>query len=311
MSLADELSELLNISRDSAYRRMRGETVLSLDEVRILSNRYAVSLDALLSPAAETVSFQVKSMNQEDFTLEKWMASISGYLDMLTSFPETDKELLYDSKDLPIFHFFQFPRLAAFKLYFWMKAFSRESRSDSEKYHQNLVRSELTTAGERIWDKYARLPSTEIIRYEMLTVTLRQIEYMHESGMFRDHEEARNLCDDCTTLTSHLQLQAKMGTKVTFGQDHGGAKLVLYLNDLLIGSNTILFKMGSRRITVITPNNFDLLTTSHEPFCQLTESHINNLIDKSVLISMTAEKERNKFFNQMEKMTQELRARLV
>ena len=35
-SFADELAELLNVSRDSAYRRIRGETVLSLDEVKKL-----------------------------------------------------------------------------------------------------------------------------------------------------------------------------------------------------------------------------------------------------------------------------------
>jgi hypothetical protein len=34
VSLVDELAEILDVSRDSAYRRMRGETVLSLDEVK-------------------------------------------------------------------------------------------------------------------------------------------------------------------------------------------------------------------------------------------------------------------------------------
>ena len=38
ISFADELAELLDISRDSAYRRIRGETILSLDEVRDFIN---------------------------------------------------------------------------------------------------------------------------------------------------------------------------------------------------------------------------------------------------------------------------------
>ncbi len=47
-SFADELAELLNVSRDSAYRRIRGETVLSLDEVKKLYDQYGVSLDVFV-----------------------------------------------------------------------------------------------------------------------------------------------------------------------------------------------------------------------------------------------------------------------
>ncbi|MDH4296849.1 MAG: hypothetical protein OEV74_11250, partial [Cyclobacteriaceae bacterium] len=39
VSFADALADALSISRDSAYRRIRGETVLSLDEVKILCNQ--------------------------------------------------------------------------------------------------------------------------------------------------------------------------------------------------------------------------------------------------------------------------------
>src|SRR6185503_15552827 len=49
VSFVDELAELLDISRDSAYRRMRGETVLSLDEVKKLSVRFKISVDSIIS----------------------------------------------------------------------------------------------------------------------------------------------------------------------------------------------------------------------------------------------------------------------
>ena len=44
-SFADELADFLNVSRDSAYRRIRGETVLSLDEVKKLYDQYGVWRD--------------------------------------------------------------------------------------------------------------------------------------------------------------------------------------------------------------------------------------------------------------------------
>ena len=47
ISLVDELADTLEVSNDSAYRRIRGETSLTFDEIAILSIKYGVSIDNL------------------------------------------------------------------------------------------------------------------------------------------------------------------------------------------------------------------------------------------------------------------------
>src|SRR4051812_12477307 len=47
-SLADAVAETLFISNDSAYRRIRGETPLVLEEARTLCNRFSISFDEVL-----------------------------------------------------------------------------------------------------------------------------------------------------------------------------------------------------------------------------------------------------------------------
>src|SRR5690349_12384629 len=101
LSMADELSEILNISRDSAYRRIRGETILSLDEVKTLCNRFGVSVDALLSPSNEMVSFHYRVVDSQHFTFDKWLKSVLNNLEMLVPF--ADKQLIYFAKDIPVF----------------------------------------------------------------------------------------------------------------------------------------------------------------------------------------------------------------
>ena len=49
LSLADEIADLLDVSVDSAYRRIRGDKELSLSELIKLSSRYNVSIDNLHS----------------------------------------------------------------------------------------------------------------------------------------------------------------------------------------------------------------------------------------------------------------------
>ena len=61
LSFPDELAELLNISRDSAYRRIREETILSLDEAKILCDRYSVSIDSLMARDSGNVSFELRA----------------------------------------------------------------------------------------------------------------------------------------------------------------------------------------------------------------------------------------------------------
>jgi hypothetical protein len=48
MSLADELAECLSVSKDSAYRRIRGETLFDISDLEKLTKKYNLSLDSFL-----------------------------------------------------------------------------------------------------------------------------------------------------------------------------------------------------------------------------------------------------------------------
>ena len=54
---AEEIAALLNISTDSAYRRMRGVKTLSIDELQTLCVHYKVSLDQLMEIKAGAIVF--------------------------------------------------------------------------------------------------------------------------------------------------------------------------------------------------------------------------------------------------------------
>ena len=113
LSLADELAGILSVSRDSIYRRIRGETVLSLEEVKKLCNHYKVSLDSLLSPNSEIISFHKRSIDAIDFTFEKWLNSLLSNLEMISTFPE--HEIVYCAKDIPPFFYYRYPNLSLSK----------------------------------------------------------------------------------------------------------------------------------------------------------------------------------------------------
>jgi Helix-turn-helix len=306
LSLADALAEVLNMSRDSAYRRIRGETVLSLDEVKTLCNTYGVSLDALLSPTSEMVSFRHQAVDHRSFTFAHWLKSILEGLEMLASFPEKDKEIVYYAKDMPVFYYFSLPELSAFKMFFWMKTALGYPEYQKEKFKASLIPKDYIGLGERIWNRYSQVFSTELWSDETLNVTLKQIEYYMDCGYFVDPKDAALLLDQFSELVGNERKWAAAGSK-----GEGKGKLNLYKNEILIAENTILFKMGDKRRVYLTHNIADMLVTSHEQFCQTTEHFINNLINKAILISNTGEKERSKFFNQLDDKIKAVKQRLT
>ncbi|MBP9187063.1 MAG: hypothetical protein KBG11_08210, partial [Bacteroidia bacterium] len=57
VSFVNELSELLNTSNDSAYRRLRGETLLGIDEIAIICQHFKVPFETQTQNETATVSF--------------------------------------------------------------------------------------------------------------------------------------------------------------------------------------------------------------------------------------------------------------
>lgn len=307
ISFPDEMAELLSISRDSAYRRIREETILSLDEARILCDRYAISIDSLMANQSGNVSFEFRARNGSGFSFQSWLEYILANLEALASVPEAD--MIWHSKDLPIFHYFQFPRLGAFKLFFWKKLSSGEDFG-KEKYDERVVGPNLIALTEKIWEKYSRIHSTEILCGELINTTLRQIEYSYDMGLI-DKDLAIALCKECAAMIAQLQRQAQQGVKRLGDEPETDGKFKVYINELLIGDNTILFRMGEKRTTFVTHNNFNFLSTNHDAFGRMTEQFMNSMLCKSVLISGVGEKERVKFFNRIYKQIDELQAILT
>ncbi|MGZ5287628.1 MAG: helix-turn-helix domain-containing protein, partial [Flavisolibacter sp.] len=117
--MVDEMAALLEISTDSAYRRLRGEKALSLEEVYKICVKYKLSLDGLLNLQTDAFVFTGNFVQAESFRFDEYLKNIVGQVKYMNSFKE--RKMYYLCKDIPIFHHFHYREIAAFKYYFWMK----------------------------------------------------------------------------------------------------------------------------------------------------------------------------------------------
>jgi len=298
LSLVDETAELLNISNDSAYRRIRGEKPISFDELQKLCGHFKISLDQFLHLQSDSFVFTGQTAGQGAFNYEQYLTDILRNVQLMNSFPS--RELYYLNKDIPVFHYFLFPEMVAFKSFFWVKTILHSPQYANQSFQLDKFQDEkIFQLGRQLSEAYRILPSQEIWNTENINSTIRQIEYYKNSGVFASKQDILAVYDCLQKIMDHLEHQAEAGYKWAPGSsgDRTGATYKMYVNELILGDNTLLAVLGDRRITYINHSVLNYLVTSDPGFCEHTYQNIRNLIKRSMLISEVSEKERRRFFN--------------
>ncbi len=309
-SLVDEVAELLAVSTDSAYRRIRGEKLLDINETSKLCQRFKLSVDSILSFSSDAVNFQFNCVDFENFHFYEYLKYVLNQLELIQQFEE--KELLFAAKDIPYFHYFQFEEITYFKSYFWMKLILEYPDHENKKFDLADCSPEITSASKQIWNKYLKTPSIEIWSNESINATLNQIEYCWDCGLFQNPKEAIIICNQMIDVVNHIEKQASLGNKFQFNSNatKEGESFKLYYNEVTISDNTILFKMDGQNFTYITHNLFNILSSSNEKFCLQTSQFFERIIKRSSLISQVSEKERIIFFRRATGKIESLRKKI-
>jgi hypothetical protein len=298
ISFADAIADLLGISADSAYRRIRGEKQISFEEIQKLSRHYHISLDTLLQIDSTAKVFYGTWLGQENYGFEQYLQNM---LALLQSISKGDQKMIYyEAKDFPPFYYFHFPELAAFKNYFWMRVIL--SYPEYNKLHYEDCRLEGASAktGQEIIKAFNRVPSIEIWSMETINSTLNQIQYCREVGAFRKEESITILYDQLVSLLEHVRDQAECGEKLALGQKpYGGPPFRLYYNEAYLGHNTIMTEVDGLETVYVNHGVLNLMYTHDKDFCANTRWYFENTMKKSAPISNVNDKERSKFFNHM------------
>src|ERR1700745_1005645 len=90
ISLADELCDLLDISHDSAYRRIRGEKPITLSELKLVCEKYQLALDQILQLNTDTVVFRTNDMYGEIRDLKTYLEGILQQLKYINAFEQKE-----------------------------------------------------------------------------------------------------------------------------------------------------------------------------------------------------------------------------
>lgn len=296
ISMVDELAQVLDVSTDSAYRRIRGEKPLSIEELYKLCIRFQLSVDQLLSPKSESLVFSGSFIHPASFRFDQYLKSAIQHVKYMAAFKQ--KKMYYLCKDIPLFHHFHFKEVAAFKHYVWMKGIFNDPVLANKKFCLKDYPNELFELGKKSLDIYNQIDSVEIWNLESINSSLRQVDYYHDSGLFADENEVVMIYEAYEKLITHLDTMASVGYKfnVNEARSESSGTYQMYLNEMVIGDNSILVSLDNTKLGFIIHTVINIMTTTDVRFCDNMYESMQNLMKKSTLISSVSERERSRFF---------------
>jgi len=312
LTLVDELAELLGMSNDSAYRRIRGETALSLEEITLICSKHKISFDSFSNNAQTgSVTFNYRPLENNELNFESYLGNILNDLKKFQAFE--NKQIIFAAEDIPIFHYFSYPELTAFKMFYWNKSILGVPSLEGKKFEAAYVSKKNIEMARSILEEYISIPSVEIWTEDTVNSTIKQIELYWESGLFKSKEDAIMIFEELEKMLNKIKRQAELSSKFIdeekWAQNENN--YTLYSSEIMIGNNSILVTMGNIKATYLSHHTFNTMITTNNGFCAETESWLKNLIRKSVQISGVSEKQRYQFFRKIEDAMQRLKAKIV
>jgi hypothetical protein len=297
-TLVNELTDILDISMDSAYRRLRGQTLLTLDEIVVLCRHFNISFDSFINNNPGSVTFNYMVLRGNTDTYINYLRNLYKDLQGILAAPKP--LIIYACQDIPVFHHYNYPEISGFKMFYWMKSIMNLAAYEGEQFNKEIITSELFEVGQKVYDTYNQIPSIEIWTDNTIISTLKQIEFYWGSGIFKTKEDALAVCNslrkEITQIQRFTEGSSKKGGELKISGNEEQPNYTIYYSDIEITNNCVLVNMGPIQAVYLGHFSFNTMSTTNKVYCQETEIWLDNLLKKSVKISGISEKIRNQFF---------------
>lgn len=297
-SIIDEVSGILNVSYDAAYRRVNSKTALSLEEAVTLAKHFKISLNRLFEVGEQGTLLAEKSPIIENVQgLEMYFKAGLQNIKPLISIKNAS--ITYSAKDIPIFYTLSDSYITRYKCYVWLK-FLNEDGSMAKVSFEDFVKTmppSLIKAANDVSEAYQNINIIEFWNDNTINGTLQQIFYYFETKLL-SKEMALNVCQDIKNIISHVEQQTINQTIVNSKND---STYQLYKSDLLTMSNTVMVKARGQKMFLTPFTVLSYFKIEHPPTCDQMDRFFEKQMKNSKLLVNAGEKDRSQFFNKMQK----------
>jgi hypothetical protein len=299
VNFANELSEILGLSSDAIYRRLRGDSALTYPEILKIQQKLNLK---------QSVLFPTENIEEINFVYGRpaYNNDILSFLQEIANQMSLDHRsaglhVSLTSDDLPFLMHFLTPGLLQFKLLVFsnspMPVDGKMEKTSDEMQH--LISTILL--------RWLEADSDEVWGSAPLDSTLKQIEFSLENKHI-NKDYAAFLIRELYVLVDIINEWATKGVK-NAGPIKGG-KIKLYHSEVNMGEMNLILSFGEEAAVYKSNYGYGYLRTEHPKFCRETRKWIDEMESKAILISNSGEKYRTRYISMIKTNLEESEKRM-
>ncbi|MDR3341036.1 MAG: hypothetical protein LBT25_13295 [Candidatus Symbiothrix sp.] len=282
------------MSRESAYRRIRGEIPFTADEFAKLSVRLGFSIDEIIGNNDFEHAFFEFSVDKKDPN-EVYSVMLEKYATLLEKI-ETTKvaDSVMSLNRIPLTFHVLFDNLHKFVFYKWLNQYNEVPLN--LHFSAIEVPQEIMSLQKRIRFNFEKLKRrTLILDPNTFLSQVKEIQYYYQMKLLND-EDVSLLKKEMNGLVGLLENAAKTGTLGAYK-----TKIDIYLSFLSIHANTNYYAYDDTIRTIIWIFTANPMVIHNVNISNMQKKWLNSLKRQSTLISQSNEISQAEFFDQQRK----------
>jgi hypothetical protein len=293
-NLARHIADALNLSADAAYKKIRGERLLDLQDLQLLFQTYKLSYeDMALDTATQKVWFSCNNLQVQP-NFEDYLQFIAQQLQLLLD--KQVKSLTCSASEVPLFYYCMFPELIQFKAYVWQQSILPSSENQIQPFALVQTETPLLQLAHTISYSYLAIASEEIWSTETINSTYRQLRFYKEAQLFASPQTYEALLAAFKALLLHVKQQALQQHKIERYSKTPQASFALYHNELLPGDDSLLAQLPGHNLAIFSPHSLQAFVSTDVRVTQALLAALQGLKQQSICLSQQCERYIAPFF---------------
>ena len=292
-SIADMISDALDINYDAAYRRITGKTKITLEEAVLLSKKFDISLNKLYEVGNDNSIIAGLSPRPKDVEgLELWFKASLNNIEPITKIKNA--ELIWSGKDITLFRILTDSLLTRYKMYVWLKDFDVEmakSKITFDKWVTQIPNSLLESAFS-LSEVYNHINITELWSANTVNGTLQQVLYYFEAGLV-SVEAALKICEDIHQIIFRIEQQT---IDQSLNKTGNNKFFKLYNCDLHTLTNSVFVYTPKQKVFFTPFTVLSYIKIENQLTCDVMYEFLKKQMSNSKLLATSGEKDRSLFF---------------
>jgi transcriptional regulator with XRE-family HTH domain len=189
--MAVVVAEALDISEDAAYRRLKGRTKLSFEDIFKLCEKFELSLDEIFGRSGNVITFTRSMVEFSENSIRDYFKLFS---EKILAFSNADvKKIFYLSEDIPQYHYLPYYELYALRFYQYWLNLGNERIGFEDFMELCESKDEIINSRNSIARNFGKISVTEIWTNSTIKLLLQLIDYYRYMNLIKEKSTLETL----------------------------------------------------------------------------------------------------------------------